>query len=88
MTIEQIHLKSVLYPVEELRVLSEDEDVHVLYEILVGETFKIADHNRYRVRPLSWFIKNKSTEDIERLYERIWRGGRAVVIFRFKYGEG
>ena len=88
MAIEQIHLKSMLHPIEELRVLGEDEDVYVIYELSDTETFKLADYNRYRVRPLSWFVKNKSTEDIEHIFERIWHGGRAVTIVRFKYGEG
>ena len=90
MTIEQIHLKSLIYPVEELRVLSEDEDVYVIYNLsdLAVKTFRLEDYNRHRIRPLSWFIKNKSTEEIEHLFERIWHGGRAVVIFRFKYEEG
>lgn len=86
MTIEQIHLKSLVYPVEELRVLSEDEDVYVMYNLSdsTAKTFGLADYNCYRVRPLSWFIKNKSTEEIEHLFERIWHGGRSVAIFRFK----
>lgn len=61
MIIEQIHLKNLVYPVEELRVLSEDEDVYVMYNLSdsTAKTFGLADYNCYRVRPLSWFIKKQ-----------------------------
>lgn len=84
MEIEQIKLTSVFYQAEELKVLSEDEDVHVIYYLGMYkcERYRVEEHNRYRVRPLKWWIRNKSDEELERLASNINLG--AIALVRFK----
>ena len=85
MIIENVELTSKLYPAEELKVLSEDEDVYVIYYLTSRdcEKYKVAEHNRYRVRPLKWWIRNYSDEELKLLENNINLGFLTLV--RFKY---
>lgn len=85
MTIEQIRLKSLLHPVEELKLLSEDDDIYVIFRLCsyTCDTYRIEPRNKYRVRPLKWLVGNKSKEDLEALVSDINRGYFTVA--RFKY---
>ena len=84
--IENIELRSVLYPTEELKVLSEDEDVYVIYCLTSRdcEKYKVEEHNRYRIRPLKWWIRNYSDEDLERFANSINLGFLTLIRFKSK----
>lgn len=85
MRIENIELTSALYPAEELKVLSEDEDVYVIYCLSSRdcEKYKVQEHNRYRVRPLKWWIRNDSDEELELLANNINLGFLTLVRFKW-----
>lgn len=78
MTIEQIKFKSN-HQHEELMVLSDDEDVYVIYFLPDDYKERYKVEHLGRIKPLSLFIKDKSRDAIEIFINRIESGSFALV---------